>query len=153
MFSRSLVVLSISLCFLTSLVTTKSGFAQNPQPFYKDGSYDSTIPTPMEIMGHEIGERPSRHAEIVEYFRVLAEISPRMQLVITGKTHEGRTLVYVLITSEANQKKIGAIKENIGKLADPRLLRSGAVSDIVQNTPAVAWMMYSIHGDELSGFV
>jgi len=151
MFSRSLVVLSISLCFLTSLVTTKSGFAQNPQPFYKDGSYDSTIPTPMEIMGHEIGERPSRHAEIVEYFRVLAEISPRMQLVISGKTHEGRTLVYALITSEANQKKIGAIKENIGKLADPRQLRSGVVSDIVQNTPAVAWMMYSIHGDELSG--
>ena len=151
MCQRSLIVLSMRLYCLFSIVTIQPAFAQDPQPFYKNGTYDSTIPTPAEIMGHEIGERPSRHAEILDYFRVLAEISPRMQLVISGKTHEGRTLIYALISAEGNQNKIDTIKENIGKLADPRQLRSGAVTDIVQNTPAVAWMMYSIHGDELSG--
>lgn len=42
-----------------------------------------------------------------------------------------------------------SIRDNIAKLADPRKLK--APQALIESTPAVAWMMYSIHGDELSG--
>ena len=41
-----------------------------------------------------------------------------------GKTHEGRTMVHLIVTSAQNHKRLNQIKENNGKLADPRKLAS-----------------------------
>jgi hypothetical protein len=44
------------------------------------------------------------------------------------------------------------IRSEIAKLADPRTLPTKAEAEkFFSQTPAVAWMMYGIHGDELSG--
>jgi len=82
--------------------------------------------------------------------RVLAESSDRVILTSYGQTHEGRDLYYLTITSSANHKRLDQIKADNAKLSDPRLLNSGRVDQLIETLPAVAWINYSIHGDELS---
>src|SRR6185503_10402190 len=50
-----------------------------------------------------------------------------------------------------NLAALDSILTRVGKLADPRQLAAGEEDSIVANTPAVAWLGYSIHGDEMSG--
>ncbi len=127
-------------------------YPRDKAEFYPGGSYLPEISTPQSVLGFAVGDRPARPAEILRYFRVLAGQSPRMTLVEAGQTHEGRALVYALISSEENMARLEPIRADIARLADPRRLRSpGEAEAIIQSTPAVAWMMYSIHGDELSG--
>ncbi len=125
---------------------------QKVTPFYPEGTYDSKIPKPGDIWGFSLGERPSRYDDVVHYLKVLAEKSARVKLVETGKTFEGRALYYVLISSEENMNKINSIKNELDKIADPRKIKSQDEADkITDSMPAIAWMMYSVHGDELSG--
>ena len=47
--------------------------------------------------------------------------------------------------------KLDQIKEEIGLLADPRKLSGeNQAKKLIETLPAIAWMAYSIHGDELS---
>ena len=120
--------------------------------FFPDGTYDSTIPPPEEVLGFPIGERPSRYEETVRYITTLAESSPRVRLFESGKTYENRTLYYLMIGSEDNISRLDTISEAMAKLADPRIITSDSqVEALIDETPGIAWMMYSIHGDEFSG--
>ena len=66
-------------------------------------------------------------------------------------SHEKRTLYYLTITSPANHARLDQIRKNNAKLADPRKLKNtGEGDEIVKTMPAVAWLAYNIHGDELS---
>ncbi|RMH11893.1 MAG: peptidase, partial [Planctomycetota bacterium] len=47
--------------------------------------------------------------------------------------------------------RIDQIKADLARLADPRGLSDQQANVLLARTPAVAWLAYSIHGDELSG--
>ena len=115
--------------------------------FFPGGEYNPDISKPEKIMGSKIGERPVRHQEAIQYLRQLAENSPRVLFVEAGRTYEDRLLCYVVISSEENIRNIEKIKIDLATYADPRK----KLSVNIDNLPGVAWMMYSIHGDELSG--
>ena len=72
--------------------------AQTEEPFFKNGTYEPGVPSPDEVLGFPLGQRPARHGEILRYFKALAEKSPRVQLLEKGKTHEGRELIYAIIS-------------------------------------------------------
>ena len=81
----------------------------------------------------------------------LANASERATLSAYGQTHEGRTLYYLTITSPANHARLGQIRKENAGLSDPRELGNAEQADtLVAALPAVAWLNYSIHGDELS---
>lgn len=120
-------------------------------PYFPGATYDERIPTPDALLGQTHGSRLAHHAEVLAAFRAIDEASPRITLHSMGATHEGRALVYAVVTSEANHARIDAILGSIARLADPRGLSPEDATAIVDGTPAVAWMAYSIHGDELSG--
>ena len=121
-------------------------------PFFPDGTYDSSVPTPEDVLGFPIGEKPANYEEVVRYIKTLAETSTKVQLFEAGETYEKRTLYYLIISSEENMKRLDTIRENLALLADPRKISSdGEVQQIIDDTPAVAWIMHSIHGNELSG--
>jgi hypothetical protein len=119
--------------------------------FFPGASYDESIPSPDQLLGQKHGTRLAHHAEVLDAFRVWTKASPRMTLHTFGQTHEGRELCYAVITSPENQSKIDRLRENHAKLADPRGLGVSEAQSIIDDDPAVAWMGYSIHGDELSG--
>ncbi|MFC1539504.1 M14 metallopeptidase family protein [Candidatus Latescibacterota bacterium] len=122
-------------------------------PFYPDGTYTTGIPTPEEILGFSIGEKPVRYEEAVRYMKALADASDRVVLFESGETHEKRKLYYLVVSSEENLKRWSSfINDGLSKLADPRTVSSdNEAQTIIDSIPAVVWMMYSIHGDELSG--
>ncbi len=119
--------------------------------FFPGTSYVGSVATPESILGFELGVQPASHAQVLACWRAWAAQSPRVKLETYGHTHEGRELVHAVVTSEKNLKELDAILARIDKLADPRKLAPGEEERIRATTPAVAWLGYSIHGDELSG--
>lgn len=112
----------------------------------QDVSYDSTIPTPKSIIGHEVGEWHITHDKLSLYMAQLAEASDRITIENRGTTFEGRPLQLLTITSPANHSNIETIREN--HLA---LTENGSSSQNVGNMPVVVYQGFSIHGNEASG--
>jgi hypothetical protein len=112
---------------------------------------DSTVPTPESILGYPVGSRPATHREIVRVFETFAATSPRAVLREHGQTHEHRRLVHLIISSTTNMARLDEIQADIQRLADPRGMTGAEQREIIERTPAIAWLGYSIHGDELSG--
>jgi hypothetical protein len=110
----------------------------------KDISYDPSIPLPAEVLGAPVGSWHVRHDQLVNYMRLLAERSPRVTLVETGRTHENRPLLLLAFTSVNNQKNLAKLQEQ-----HVQEVRSGRA--VSSNSPLVLWMGYSVHGDEPSG--
>ncbi len=120
-------------------------------PFFPGAKYDPAIPTPDSVLGFAVGFKPANHAQIEAVIKAIAAKSPRTKLFEYGKTHEGRTLYYLVISSESNIKKLDALKADMAKLADPRSVSAAEGDKLADSLPAVAWMAYVIHGDEMSG--
>ena len=140
--------------FLFLLITT-TVTAQNPadgvaqMDYYlpDDVTYDETIPTPEEVIGMVPGEWHVRHDQLVQYMKALAEASDRVTLTEYGQSYENRTLLYLTITTPANQQNIEKIREN-----HVALTNAAASDDLnVDEMPIVFYMGYSIHGNEPSG--
>ncbi len=119
-------------------------------PFFPGARHDAALATPDSILGQQHGTRLSHHAEILACFRAWAASSQRIRVETFARTHEGRELVWAAISSPANLAKLDSIRADLAKLADPRALSEAEAQRILAG-PAVAWMGYSIHGDELSG--
>ncbi|MEE8336169.1 MAG: M14 family metallopeptidase, partial [Candidatus Neomarinimicrobiota bacterium] len=111
-------------------------------------TYDSTIPYPEEIMGHKIGTRHTRPDQVVDYFEAIAAISDRVLLEDHGLTHEGRRLFHALVTHPENHEKLETIRKQNLKISDtPAAINDQDLNDM----PLVAYLGFSIHGDEASG--
>ena len=121
------------------------------EPFFPGLAHDAAVSTAEQILGFPAGERPATHAEIERCLRVWAEQSDRAALFAHGETFEGRTLYHMVISSPANMVRLEEIKADLARLADPRGLSDAEAEVLLARTPAIAWLAYSIHGDELSG--
>ncbi|TVQ62988.1 MAG: peptidase [Phycisphaerales bacterium] len=120
-------------------------------PFFPGANYDARIPTPDALLGWPLGSKAATHAEIERCVQAWAEASDRATLVEYARSYEGRALYYMVITSPANHARLDAIKADTARLADPRQVSVAEADRLVDSLPAVAWMAYSIHGDEMSG--
>jgi hypothetical protein len=121
------------------------------EPFFPGAHHDSKVPTPSATLGFPVGSKPATHAQIEAVIKAIANASPRCKLFEYGKTHEGRTLYYLVIASEANIQRLDALKADYARLADPREVSKDEGNRLASNLPALAWMAYVIHGDEMSG--
>jgi len=107
-------------------------------------NYNDKIPTPKEIIGHQVGEWHVTHDKLVEYMKVLANSSDRITLEDRGKTFEGRPLLLLTITSPNNHSRIDDIRQrHIDGTNDSSL--------DVTNDPIIVYQGFSIHGNEPSG--
>lgn len=119
--------------------------------FFPGAKYDADVPTPDQVLGFRLGDKPATHAQIENVLRVICGGSRRCKVFEYARSHEGRALYYVAISSETNIARLDALRADAGRLADPRLAPAAEVDRLVDRMPAVAWMAYAIHGDELSG--
>lgn len=124
-------------------------YAQSLYPPTAD--HDPGLPEPGAFLGFPVGQRTATSAQIDAYSRLLAEASDRVELVEYGSTFEGRPLVYLVISSPANLARSEAVQDGMARLADPRGLGAAERQRLVADLPAVAWLAYSIHGNESSG--
>ncbi|MEN8845858.1 MAG: M14 family zinc carboxypeptidase, partial [Candidatus Arcticimaribacter sp.] len=135
----------------TLLVLLLSIYATNAQTqldYYlpSNQNYNPNIPTPTEVLGHEVGKWHVSHDKLSEYMRTLAAASDRIQIENRGKTYEDRPLFLLTITSEKNHKKLDQIKADHIALTEP-----GGKNLDTSTMPAVVYQGFSIHGNEPSG--
>ena len=119
-------------------------------PFFPGATYDPAVPTPSAVLGFDVGSKPANSAQIEAVIGALAAKSPRAKLFAYGKTHEGRTLHYLVLASPANLARLDALKADYAKLADPRKISRADADRLAATLPALAWMAYVIHGNEVS---
>ena len=111
-------------------------------------SLAQNTPSPKDFLGYEIGEKFTRHHQIVDYFKTVAANNKTvMQLETYGKTNEGRELLLAFISSPENIEKLDQIKMNNRTYAG---LTSGRVAPLLPNPPAIVWLSYNVHGNEPS---
>jgi hypothetical protein len=112
---------------------------------------DPKVPTLKQQIGHGWGEDISSHAEIERYLHALSAAAPdRTRLVRYGQTSEKRGLYYLVITAPKNLMRLDEIRQANLHLADPRTTTPEQAKAIVDSNPAIAWMAYGVHGDEIS---
>ena len=113
-------------------------------------AYNPAVPTPRAVLGYEIGQRFTPHHLIVRYAERVAAASPRIRVDTVARTFEGRELLLVTATSEANQQRLAQIRAEAAILGDPR---NASATDIARASrmPSVAWLGYTVHGGEASG--
>jgi len=116
-----------------------------------DGTYTDDITHPDEFLGFGIGERVAAPWQITSALKTWSTQSDRIKVVEYARTHENRPLHAVFISTPDNINNLDEIKKNISALADARSTSDRDAKSIIDDMPAVAWMAYSIHGNETSG--
>ena len=112
--------------------------------------YADDIPSPSEHLGYELGTEFTIYAHTVDYLETLAAASDRITVSSYGKTHEGRPLIYLTVTSAENQDRIDDIREANVRLSEPETLSSSERNRLLEEHPVVVSYSYNIHGNEAS---
>lgn len=137
-----------ALC-LVSVCATLQVYSQEKLDFYlpTQVTYNSDIPTPESIIGHQVGEWHITHDKLVYYMKALAEASDRIDFEVIGTSHEGREQLLLTITHPDNLAGIEKIRSDHSWLTYP----NEADKFDITKMPSVAYMGFSIHGNEPSG--
>lgn len=108
--------------------------------------YNKSIPTPLSVIGHEVGEFHISHDKLSHYVQEISRASNRVKLINRGKSYENRTSWLMIITSESNHSRLEQIRKQHLELSNSKN------KDIdVSNMPIVVYQGFSVHGDEPSG--
>ncbi|WP_299531346.1 M14 family zinc carboxypeptidase [Ulvibacterium sp.] len=138
--------LSLFLLFCASHLVTSQESLDLGYYLPQGMSYNEEIPTPKEIIGHEVGEWHVTHDRLVFYMQALAKTSERVTLENVGKTFEGRPLLLLTITSPKNQNNLEKIRQEHLTLTEA----NGNSLD-TEKMPLVVYQGFTIHGNEPSG--
>ena len=100
------------------------------EPFFTSPLVDylpasKTVPTPEAVLGDVAGAPGTLpySKDVYAYMRMLEKASPRVKVFSIGTAEEGREMIAVAVSSEANLKKLEENRALLGKLADPRTLQ------------------------------
>ncbi len=139
------IITVILICFILPSIIHSQNFK-----FYPGVTYDAKIPTLKQVVGHDWGERITSYSEMERYIHTLAEATNRIRVVEYGETWEGRKLYYLIIASEENMNRLSEIKAGMQKLADPRKITPAEADNLINTLPAIVWLAYGVHGNEIS---
>src|SRR6266699_54417 len=66
------------------------------------------VPSPKDVLGHHIGEpkKLTYYADVLKYYRALAEATPRVKMQTIGKSNENRELAIVYVGSDESIKNL-----------------------------------------------
>ncbi|WP_431122388.1 M14 family zinc carboxypeptidase [Flagellimonas flava] len=131
--------LLLAVLFMGTTVSAQDYFFKKYHPFNSD------IPSPEEFLGYPIGQHHTRHDLIVAYMTKLAETSDRASIYEYGKTHEGRKLVILTVTSPSNLNNLDQIKSQHLQFVDPNQSPTN-----YNDVPIFVNLGYNVHGNEPS---
>ena len=154
---RFLPVLAVIIIVASSAVSAQAydpsysaSVPVDTTPFFPGAQYDQTVPKPNDFLLRPLGEWPLRYHELAAYLKALEGKSPRVKIETHATTFEGRKLYNVFISSPENIQNLEKIRTQVASYSDPATPAREA-DGMLGKLPAVAWMAYSVHGDECSG--
>jgi hypothetical protein len=110
----------------------------------------SCVPSPDVALHHIIGApRVLDHvADINAYMRLLEKSSARVKVLSIGKSEEGREMLAVFVSDEANIRDLDKYRQITARLADPRGLSDAEAQKLVSQGKPIYWADGSIHSPE-----
>lgn len=109
------------------------------------------VPSPSEFHGYEVGSRYTITAALYDYYRALAEGSPRAEYREYGRSIQGRPLPLVTVSSEANLADRVVIQDRLRRLTDATsALPESELAALVDGSPAEVWI-FIVDTDEEAG--
>ena len=127
----------LGLLFSITSLFGQDYFTERYQPF------DTTIPAPEDFLEYEIGSQHTRHDQIISYLEQIASLSSQAKIVYYGKTHEGRKLPLLIISSQENLSQLETIQKAHLAYAQGRISEE-------PNIPLIINLAYNVHGNEPS---
>jgi hypothetical protein len=109
----------------------------------------STVPSPRDVLGYDVGERFTDHAGLVRYLETLAARVPNLRVRRYGETNEGRPLLQVVIARPEYLARLDDILARNRELTDPETPESRA-RELAAANPAIVYFSYGVHGNESS---
>jgi hypothetical protein len=109
------------------------------------------VPSPKDVLGYHIGteKKLTYVADQQRYFRALEKALPqRFKTEVVAKTEEGRDIMVVFISSEANLKNLETNRQNLKKLADPRGLTEAQARQLISATKPHYHITAGLHSGE-----
>jgi hypothetical protein len=109
------------------------------------------VPTPKDVLGYYIGEpkRLTYWADQQRWYRTLEKAMPgRLKTLVIGKTEEGREIMVVYVSSEANLKNLEQNRQNLKRLADPRGLSPEEARRLIATTKPHYNLSGGLHSGE-----
>lgn len=115
------------------------------------GTYDPLVPTLEAVAGHRPGEKITSPDQILDYLKALEAGDPsRVRVVEYARSWQGRPLVYAVIAKPETMRRLGAVKADLARLASGAALPLAEREALIARTPAVAWLGFGVHGDEIT---
>ncbi len=109
------------------------------------------VPSPDRVLGYVIGtpEKLTYTRDINRYMKELAKATPRIQTNVIGLSDEGREMLAVVVSDEANMARLERIKEVNTLLADPRKIKDEAqAAALMAETKPIYWVTGAMHSGE-----
>src|SRR5687767_11289500 len=150
--------MNIKTILFLATVLSAFAFASSAQTeekfdFYARGDYRSNVPKPQQFLRFDVGEHHTTYAQMEKVLDEIAKAAPdRVKIFDIGLTNEHRMQHLVAISSPANISRLDDIRARNARLTDPRTISAAEASAIAQSNPLIAWMAYTIHGNESASF-
>jgi hypothetical protein len=109
------------------------------------------VPTPKDVLGYHIGteKKLTYVADQQRYFRALEKALPgRVKTEVVGKTEEGRDVMVIYVSSEANIKNLEGNRLNMRKIADSRGLTDAQAQQLIATTKPHYHISAGLHSGE-----
>ncbi len=108
------------------------------------------IPTPKDFLGRHVGtpDRLTTTTEAYGYYRALEKASPRVKILVIGKTDEGRDQLIVNIASEQTIKDLELHRGYHGQIADPRKYTEAQIKDVIAKAKPIYYVSGGQHSPE-----
>lgn len=151
----SVVALTVAVLSAQSAVAPQATAAklQRP-PAGAAPAKAGALPTPASVFGFEPGadNKLATYDQSVTYFNLLAEAaSKNMVIKQAGKTTQGRTFVFALISSAENIAKIDRLREIAITLAHPENLTEAQAKALAKEGKAFVHIDGGLHATESAG--
>ncbi|MEJ0030117.1 MAG: M14 metallopeptidase family protein [Bacteroidota bacterium] len=102
----------------------------------------TTLQSPEQFLGYNLGDKFTRHHRVVEYFRHVDDVMPNVKIEQYGKTYEDRPLIFAIVTSPENFA-------NLEQIRTDNLKRAGVIPGAQSGSKvAIVWLSYNVHGNE-----
>jgi hypothetical protein len=111
------------------------------------------IPPPESVFGFKPGadNKLATYDQTVEYLKKLAAASRSIRLVEAGKTTQGRTMYFALVSAPANLNKLDRLREISQRLAHPQTLTDTEALALAREGRAFVHIDGGCHATEVAG--
>jgi hypothetical protein len=124
-------------------------FAAAPVALFGEGR----VPMPEAVLGFRPGAdyKLATYDQSVAYFKKVAASSKYVKVVEAGKTSQGRTMYYALVSAPDNLAKIDRYREIARRLAHPQGLTNAEARKLAHDGKAFVHIDGGLHATEVAG--